>query len=53
MLPKTNHTPETKCLVVFQGQLIALKFRVGMLGLPKNLLGKADFVFLTKAHITQ
>ena len=53
MLPKINHTSETKCLVVFHGQLIALKWLVRMLCLPKNLLGKADFVFLAEAQIIQ
>ena len=53
MLPKPYHTPETKSLVVFYGQLIALKWRIRMLGLPKSLLGKADFVFLVEAQMTR
>ena len=30
-----------------------LKYCVRILGLPRNLLGKADYLFLMKAQITQ
>ena len=38
---------------IFNGQLMALKWCVQILGLLWILLGKADFVLLMKAHITR
>ena len=46
MLPKTKHTPETKCLAIFfMGNRWPSKLCVRNLGLPRIWLGKADFVF--------
>ena len=38
---------------IFYGQLMAFNKRVQILGLPRILLGKADFVLLIKAQITR
>ena len=54
MLPKTNHTSETKCLAVFlMGNRWPLKRRVQILGLLWILLGNDDYVLLRKAQITR
>ena len=38
---------------LYTGNRWPLKQRVGILGKPRILLGKAGFVFLAKAQITQ
>ena len=54
MLPKTNYTPETKCLAVFlMGNRWPFKWRVEILCLLWLLLGNADLVLLMKAQITR
>ena len=54
MLPKTNYTPETKCLAVFfYVQSMALKIACSNRSLLWILLGIADFVILLKAQITR
>ena len=46
MVPKTSHTPKTKCLAVFSmDNRWPLKYRVRILGLPRILLRKADLLF--------